>query len=96
MKLKTTVKKPLDREEAAYAKDARVEAKRTAIDDDVKKFDVLPDDAHVRLPVVMALCACSAASVWRYVKSGALPAPRKFGMRVTAWNVGQLRAVLRS
>lgn len=71
----------------------RAEAKKAAVDDVLNRFGILPDEAHVRLPVVMALYACSAASVWRYVKNGSLPAPRKFGSRVTAWNVGELRSV---
>lgn len=57
-------------------------------------FPSLPDEAHVRQPVVEALFACSAATVWRWVKSGRLPQPRKLSARVTAWNVGELRAAL--
>lgn len=57
-------------------------------------FDTLPNAAHVRLPVVQALYACSDETVRRRVKSGQIPAPRKLGPRVTAWNVGELRAAL--
>lgn len=57
-------------------------------------FESLPDTAHVRLPVVCALSACSPATVWRRVKGGMLPKPRKLSVRVTAWNVGELRACL--
>ncbi len=57
-------------------------------------FDNLPDSAHVRQPVVEVLYACSAATVWRRVKAGIIPAPRNLGPRITAWNVGQLRANL--
>lgn len=57
-------------------------------------FDQLPDSAHVRQPVVQALVGCSAATVWRMVKRGTLPAPRKLSQRVTAWNVGALRKAL--
>ena len=35
-----------------------------------ENFDALPDSAHVRLPVVVGLFACSAATVWRRVKDG--------------------------
>lgn len=58
------------------------------------EFDTLPNAAHVRLPVVQALYACSDETVRRRVKSGHIPAPRKLGPRVTAWNVGELRAAL--
>lgn len=93
MKQKKT-EKLLSEEEKLVLAQKRVEAKKVAVDDVLKKFGSLPDEAHVRLPVVMALFACSAASAWRYVKNGTLPAPRKFGSRVTAWNVGELRSIL--
>lgn len=64
------------------------------IPDALRNFDSLPDSANVRLPVVAALFACSSVTVWRRVKAGTLPAPRKLGERVTAWNVGELRKVL--
>ena len=60
----------------------------------LKNFDSLPDSAHVRQPVVEALFACSPATVWRRVKTGIIPSPRKLGPRVTAWNVGELRDAL--
>lgn len=66
----------------------------SAISDALKNFDALPDSANVRQPVVEALIGCSAATVWRMVKRGTLPAPRKLSERVTAWNVGALRKVL--
>jgi predicted DNA-binding transcriptional regulator AlpA len=61
----------------------------------LRNFDALPDSANVRQPVVEALFACSAATVWRRVKSGTLPAPRKLSPMISAWNVGELRQVLR-
>lgn len=66
----------------------------SAIPDALKNFDSLPDSANVRQPVVEGLVGCSAATVWRMVKRGTLPAPRKLSDRVTAWNVGQLRKAL--
>ena len=65
-----------------------------AIPDALRHFDSLPDSASVRLPVVAALVGCSTATVWRMVKRGTLPAPRKLLERVTAWNVGDLRKAL--
>jgi len=60
----------------------------------LRNFDSLPDSANVRQPVVEALYGCSPATVWRMVKRGTMPAPRKLSERVTAWNVGQLRKAL--
>jgi predicted DNA-binding transcriptional regulator AlpA len=64
------------------------------ISESLRNFDSLPDSAHVRQPVVEALYACSSASVWRGTKNGNIPKPHKFSARVTAWNVGELRAAL--
>ncbi len=67
---------------------------QSSIPDALKHFDSFPDSANVRQPVVQALYGCSAATVWRMVKRGTLPAPRKLSARVTAWNVGDLRKAL--
>lgn len=64
------------------------------ISDALKHFDSLPDSAHVRAPTVAALFACSQMTIWRRSKAGTLPAPRKLSEAITAWNVGELRAVL--
>ena len=66
----------------------------STIPDALTNYDSFPDSAHVRLPVVAALVGCSSATVWRMVKRGTLPAPRKMSERVTAWNVGDLRKAL--
>jgi predicted DNA-binding transcriptional regulator AlpA len=59
-------------------------------------FDYLPDSSNVRLPVVQALYSISSATVWRNVKSGNIPKPKKLTSRTTVWNVGELRAALSS
>jgi predicted DNA-binding transcriptional regulator AlpA len=61
----------------------------------LRNFDAYPDSAFVRLPTVAGLFAQSRASIWRNVKLGRLPAPRKFSPRVTAWQVGDLRRALK-
>jgi predicted DNA-binding transcriptional regulator AlpA len=61
----------------------------------LRHFDGLPESAYVRQPIVQALYGVSAATVWRMVHRGELPAPRKLSARVTAWNVGELRRALR-
>lgn len=60
----------------------------------LKNFDHLPDSANVRLPIVMGLYGISAATVWRQVKAGIIPSPRKLTPRTTAWSVKDLRGVL--
>lgn len=59
----------------------------------LQHFDKLPDSASARVPVVAALFDISAPTVWRWARDGILPTPTKRG-GVTAWNVGQLRAIL--
>lgn len=66
----------------------------SAIPDALKNFDSLPDSANVRQPTVQALYGCSAATVWRGVKAGRIPKPRKLSPRTTCWNVGELRKAL--
>lgn len=57
----------------------------------LRHFDELPDSASVRLPTVAAWLGVSPATVWRRVKDGTIPAPKKFGPKCSAWNVGELR-----
>ena len=56
----------------------------------LRQFDELPTSAHVRLPVVGALYGISPATIWRWSRSGHLPAPVHIN-GVTLWNVGALR-----
>ena len=58
------------------------------------QFSCLPDEAGVRLPTVCSLMSCSGATVWRMVKAGKIKA-HKVSERVTVFNVGSLRSVLR-
>ncbi len=67
---------------------------QSAIPDALKNFDSLPDAANVRDKTVAGLFGCSVPTVWRMAKDGRLPRPRKLSDRVTAWNVGELRATL--
>lgn len=65
-----------------------------AKDQNLYDFDSLPDSANVRLPVVMQIYGVSAASIWRGVKAGTIPRPRKLTPRTTTWLVGELRRAL--
>lgn len=89
-----TAKKQADRRrvfEAAVQSDSS----SAAIPDALRNFDALPDSAYVRLPVVCALYQVSPATVWRWSKKFSMPAPRRLGEGVSAWNVGELRKALR-
>jgi len=57
----------------------------------LSQFDQLPDAAFVREPVVRAFFSCSHSTLWRWVKSGLIPQPKKIGPKNTVWNVGELR-----
>ncbi|MFZ1548629.1 MAG: transcriptional regulator [Candidatus Nitrotoga sp.] len=62
----------------------------------IRNFDVLPDEAFVRIETVRQLLSCSGATVWRRVRDGQLVAPHRIGSRTTRWNVGELRENLRN
>ena len=64
-------------------------------------FDTLPDSAFIResqlvqspkRPEAQAPLPFSAPTLWRKVKAGTFPQPVKLSDRVTAWNVGAVRA----
>ena len=66
-------------------------------------FDTLPDSAFIResqlvqsskRPDTPAPLPFSAPTLWRKVKAGTFPKPIKLSERVTAWNVGTVRAWL--
>ena len=86
--------------QAVTANQVKLPRKRTAsaptLPASLRNFNGLPDEAFVRLPVVLMLLGVSRATVWRLCKSGALPAPKKLGSRISVWNVGTLRNVLNS
>lgn len=60
----------------------------------LRHFDLLPDSAFIRLPVLIALFSISKASIWRRVSDGTLPKPIKLSMRTTVWRVGDIRNAL--
>ena len=65
-----------------------------AVPESLKQFDSLPDSAHVQARTVAAVVGVSQATVWRMVKRGTLPAPKKVSDRATRWNVGELRRAM--
>lgn len=60
----------------------------------LERFDTLPGCAFVKMPVVMALYACSDEGVRRGVAAGRIPKPVKIGSRVNGWRVQDLRESL--
>jgi predicted DNA-binding transcriptional regulator AlpA len=68
--------------------------KANALHSALQYFDQLPNAAHVRQPVVQVILGCSSATVWRWVKFKRIPKPIKLSVRISAWNVGQLRQAL--
>jgi len=59
-----------------------------------ENFDRLPDAGYVKQRVVQALFACSAATLWRRIRAGLIPAPIRLSSRSNGWNVGNLREAL--
>lgn len=64
-------------------------------------FDALPDSAFIReaqlvqspkRPDTPAPLPFSAPTLWRKVKAGTFPKPIKLSERVTAWQLGTVRA----
>jgi predicted DNA-binding transcriptional regulator AlpA len=62
----------------------------------LSQFSEMPSASFIRLPVVALLYGHSPATVWRNCKKGLMPSPVKISERVTAWNVGQIKADLAS
>jgi predicted DNA-binding transcriptional regulator AlpA len=68
-------------------------------------FDALPDSAFIReaqlvpspsRPGAAVPLPFSAPTLWRKVKAGTFPRPVKLAERVTAWNVGTVRAWMKA
>jgi predicted DNA-binding transcriptional regulator AlpA len=60
----------------------------------LEQFQLLPDPAFVKRPVVQALFATSDEGVDRGIAAGRIPKPVKIGKRVNGWQVGALRKSL--
>ena len=59
-----------------------------------ENFDTLPKSAMVSATDLSGLVGVSLNTIWRWSKSGRLPAPRKVGLNTTRWNVGEIREAL--
>lgn len=57
----------------------------------------LPETGYLRLPQVLTFIPVSRSTWWAGVKSGRYPQPtRKLGVRITAWHIADIRALLES
>jgi len=70
--------------------------KATEIPPGLAQFDQLPGKARVGSGVVRGLYGgITPVTLWRWVKAGRVPAPRKLaGSRINSWVVEELRADL--
>jgi len=78
------------------AREAAANTKAGDIPAALQHFDKLPDSATVGSDVVAGLYnGVTQVTLWRWVKAGLIPAPRKIGAsRLNGWRVGELRAAL--
>lgn len=62
-----------------------------------ESFHRLPDDALIRLVMLMAwgLVPFSTSTLWRKVRQGEFPPPIKVSSGITAWRVGHIRQWLK-
>jgi predicted DNA-binding transcriptional regulator AlpA len=65
-----------------------------AKDEVPKHFDDLPASAQIPARTVARLLDVSEVTVWRWVKLGKLPQPRKLGSNTTRFAVGEVREAL--
>jgi len=72
-------------------------SKKTAT---IPSFDSLPDSAYLRVNQLivgtqnvgaMSVLPFSRATLWRMVKAASFPSPIRLSLRVTAFNVGEVR-----
>lgn len=56
-------------------------------------FNDLPDPAEIGSHVVAALLSISEKTVWKWTKTGQIPAPVRRG-GITRWKVGDVRRML--
>ena len=59
-----------------------------------KNFNVLPENALLKLPQVLALYPVSKSSWYAGIKSGIYPRGKKIGARSIAWKASDVQALL--
>lgn len=56
----------------------------------------LPEVGFVRLPQILQVYPVSKSHWWAGVKEGRYPKPVKLGLKITAWRVEDIRALIAS
>lgn len=54
----------------------------------------LPETGFMRLPAVLAVIPVSKSTWWAGVRSGRYPKAVKLGVKITAWRVEDIRALI--
>lgn len=60
----------------------------------VPAINELPDNALLRLPVVLALTGYSRSGWYYGIERGVFPKPVKIGLRSVGWRAGEIRKLL--
>lgn len=61
---------------------------------EIQSLDHMPACGFVAARTVASWLGVSQVTVWRWVKTGRLPAPKKLGANTTRFNVGEVRSAL--
>lgn len=61
---------------------------------EIQSLDHMPNCGFVATRTVASWLGVSQVTVWRWVKTGRLPAPKKLGANTTRFNVGEVRSAL--
>ena len=56
--------------------------------------NTLPETGFVRLPTILKVFPVSKSTWWAGVKDGRFPKPVKLGLKITAWRVDDIRALI--
>ncbi|WP_363320237.1 helix-turn-helix domain-containing protein [Ferrovum sp.] len=54
-----------------------------------RNFSTLPSETNLSVKEVKLLTGLGIATIWRRVKAGEIPAPKRFGSR-TFWKLGEI------
>ena len=57
----------------------------------IENLDTMPDCGFISARTLAAWLGVSQVTVWRWVKAGRLPAPKKLGANTSRFSVGEIR-----